>query len=75
MRFVVGFGRFWWEFVVGDDWKIAAGVAAVLGVGGLLVARTELSDTAICLLGAGGILAVATTSIVAGALKAAKEKP
>jgi hypothetical protein len=33
-----GFGRFWWDFVVGDDWRIAAGVALVLCIGGLLTA-------------------------------------
>ncbi|HEX6761774.1 MAG TPA: hypothetical protein VF094_03125 [Gaiellaceae bacterium] len=32
------FGRFWWEFIVGDDWKIAAGVALVLCVGGAFTA-------------------------------------
>ena len=30
MRFVVGFGRFWYDFIVGDDWRIAAGVVGVL---------------------------------------------
>jgi hypothetical protein len=25
------FGRFWWDFVVGDDWWIAAGVLLALG--------------------------------------------
>ena len=30
MRFVRGFARFWWDFVVGDDWRIAAGVVVVL---------------------------------------------
>jgi hypothetical protein len=33
-----GFGRFWWDFVVGDDWKIAAGVLLTLLVGGALAA-------------------------------------
>jgi hypothetical protein len=32
------FGRFWWDFVVGDDWKIAAGVVLTLLVGGALAA-------------------------------------
>jgi hypothetical protein len=32
------FGRFWWDFVVGDDWRIAAGVVAALGVSAALVA-------------------------------------
>ncbi len=37
MRFLVRFLRFWYEFIVGDAWEIAAGVVAVLGIGvGLL---------------------------------------
>ena len=24
------FGRFWWSFVVGDDWRVAAGIAVAL---------------------------------------------
>ena len=35
------FGRFWWELVVGDDWKIAAGVALVLCVGAVLAASAS----------------------------------
>ncbi|MBV8159642.1 MAG: hypothetical protein JO265_01850 [Acidimicrobiia bacterium] len=30
------FGRFWYDFVVGDDWRVAFGVAAALGVTALL---------------------------------------
>jgi hypothetical protein len=26
------FGRFWWNFVVGDDWRSAVGVAIAIGV-------------------------------------------
>jgi hypothetical protein len=26
------FFRFWWDFVVGDDWRVAAGVVAALAV-------------------------------------------
>jgi hypothetical protein len=33
VRWVVGFARFWYDFVVGDDWRIAAGVVAVLVAG------------------------------------------
>jgi len=32
-----GFGAFWWDFIVGDDWRVAAGVAAALVVTGVLV--------------------------------------
>jgi phage shock protein PspC (stress-responsive transcriptional regulator) len=26
------FGAFWYDFVVGDDWRVAVGVVAALGV-------------------------------------------
>ena len=25
-----GFGAFWWDFLVGDDWRIAAGIIVAL---------------------------------------------
>ena len=30
------FGRFWYDFVVGDDWRVAVGVVAVLSITGAL---------------------------------------
>jgi hypothetical protein len=74
VRFVVGFGRFWWDFIIGDDWKIAAGVVAVLAVAAVLVAETGLSDTVISLLAGVGILTVATVSIIGGAVSVARER-
>jgi len=38
MRHVAAFGRFWWDFVVGDDWRAAAGVLASIGVTAALAA-------------------------------------
>jgi len=32
------FGRFWWDFIVGDDWLVAAAVGVGLAVTGLLTA-------------------------------------
>jgi hypothetical protein len=71
-RYVAGFFRFWWDFVIGEDWKIAAGVGAVLTGGALLVAYAGLSDTVVALVTGGGILAAATASIVAGAVAATR---
>jgi hypothetical protein len=31
-RWLKSFGLFWWDFVVGDDWRIAAGVVAALAL-------------------------------------------
>jgi hypothetical protein len=36
VKFLRSFGRFWWTFIVGDDWRVAAGVALALGVTALL---------------------------------------
>ena len=38
MSKVAAFGRFWWEFVVGDDWVVALGIAIAIGVTALLAA-------------------------------------
>jgi hypothetical protein len=32
VRGLRAFGAFWWNFIVGDDWRIAAGVVVALGV-------------------------------------------
>jgi hypothetical protein len=29
---VRSFGAFWWDFIVGDDWRIAVGVVVALAV-------------------------------------------
>jgi hypothetical protein len=38
MKRIRAFGLFWWDFVVGDDWRSAAGVVIALGVTAALVA-------------------------------------
>jgi hypothetical protein len=70
VRLVKGFGRFWWDFIVGDDWRIAAGVVVVLAAGALLVADTSVPDGVVAALVAVGIVAVAIGSIAASALRA-----
>jgi hypothetical protein len=39
MRYVRSFAAFWWDFIVGDDWRVAAGIAIALG---LTAALTDL---------------------------------
>jgi hypothetical protein len=74
MRFIRGFGRFWWDFIVGDDWRIAAGVTAVLALGALLVSQTSVSDHAVVLVTALGTVLVAIGSIFGSALRARREQ-
>ena len=39
VSWVVAFGRFWYRFIIGDDWTVAASVAAGLVVTDVLNAR------------------------------------
>ena len=36
MKRLGAFGAFWWSFIVGDDWLVAAAVGVGIGVTGLL---------------------------------------
>lgn len=49
-RFLKGFGQFWYDFVVGDDPKIAVGVAAVLVLGAVLAAADAANGLVVTLL-------------------------
>ena len=40
-RTLRGFAAFWWDFIVGDDWRIAAGVVVALAATAA-VARTNV---------------------------------
>jgi hypothetical protein len=37
MRFLAAFFAFWYDFIIGDDWTVAAGVVIALIITGLLV--------------------------------------
>ena len=41
MRFVRAFGRFWYDFLIGDDWKLAVGVAVTLTAGAVVFLTFE----------------------------------
>src|SRR6185369_8179608 len=32
VKYARAFLRFWWDFIVGDDWRVAAGIAVALGL-------------------------------------------
>jgi hypothetical protein len=56
MRRLDGLARFAWDFVIGDDWRIAAGVVVALGITAL-VAGTSLAAWWILPLGVAVLLA------------------
>jgi hypothetical protein len=40
MKYITGFSAFWWDFIVGDAWEVAAGVLVLLGLVFVLVQYT-----------------------------------
>ncbi len=59
MKHLAAFGRFWYEFVVGDDWTVAAGIVVALG----LVALVAHHDVAAWWLMPIAVVALLTTSV------------
>jgi hypothetical protein len=62
MRYITKFARFWYEFVVGDDWKIAIAVLVALLTGGALLAAG--TSNAVLLPVTGLLIIVAFTTVV-----------
>ncbi len=42
MALLKGFCRFWYDFLVGDDWTIACGVVVVLAAGAVVVRLVDV---------------------------------
>ncbi len=38
-----GFGAFWWDFIVGDDWRIAASIIFALAATALVAHNTNVA--------------------------------
>ncbi|MBO0828409.1 MAG: hypothetical protein J2P24_11575 [Streptosporangiales bacterium] len=57
MRYVVAFGRFWYDFIIGDDWKIAVAVVTALAVTCALMLSGAVTGPALAVLG-GAIVVV-----------------
>jgi hypothetical protein len=64
MAFVKGFVDFWYDFLIGDDWKIAAAVAVVLAVGAGIVASGSYDAHVLTALLALGIAAAFTITLL-----------
>lgn len=64
MKFLKSFGEFWYDFIIGDDWKIAAAVivAVSLVVGALKLHL--LGDHGLAVLGAVLIVVAFTVSVL-----------
>jgi hypothetical protein len=59
--YVRAFGAFWYDFLIGDDWGIAAGVVIVLLLTALVAHRIDAyAGTAVILI---GVLLTATVAL------------
>jgi hypothetical protein len=59
VSYLRSFGRFWWNFIVGDDWRAAAGLAVALGASWVFAHRS---------IDAWWLLPLAVTLVLAGSL-------
>lgn len=62
---VAGFFRFWYDFLIGDSWEIAAGVATALVVSVLLVRHDTIPERYLPVLLAAAVMALLVASVVA----------
>ena len=75
MRYLAAFGRFWWDFIVGDEWRFAVIVGVAAGVGALAAAGQWAGGGMIAVaLAAWVMLAVATVILRSGRRRAASER-
>jgi hypothetical protein len=65
MRWVLAFLRFWYDFIVGDDWLIAAGIVAAIAITALIAHHG---------LEAWWVMPVAVIALLAGSLRRALRK-
>jgi hypothetical protein len=62
-----GFGRFWWDFVVGDEWRIAIIVAVATALGVLAaIAGSPRGEVIACAVAVAVMAAVSLVVTVAG---------
>ena len=63
MRFLRSFGQFWYDFIIGDDWKIAVSVVLALGVVVAALSADLFGDTGLTVLGGLAVVAFFAVSL------------
>ena len=63
MRFVKAFGRFWYDFLVGDDWKIAASVVLTLALLVAVLRADVIGEGALAVVGGVALMVAFSISL------------
>lgn len=69
MRALRVIGRFCYDFVIGDDWKIAAAVVTALALTSTLLLTAALAGAALVVVGAVLLLSAFAVSVVVDVLR------
>jgi hypothetical protein len=56
VKYLKSFGSFWYDFIIGDDWKIAAAVVLALSVTVVLLTTTSLDDHVVAVFGGAAVM-------------------
>lgn len=64
MRVLREFGRFWYDLIVGDDWKVAVSVVIALSLSALLLTQTRASDQVVAVVGGALVVAGFCVSLI-----------
>jgi len=56
VKYLKSFGSFWYDFIIGDDWKIAVAVALALSFTVVLLTTTSLDDHVVAVLGGAAVV-------------------
>ena len=63
MRFLKAFGQFWYDFIIGDDWKIAVSVVLALGVVVAAMSAELFGDAGLTILGGLAVMVLFAVSL------------
>jgi hypothetical protein len=64
MRLLKSFGQFWYEFLVGDDWKIAVSVVLALAVLFVAMKAGIFGDHGLTVFGGAAIVVLFAVSLI-----------
>jgi hypothetical protein len=64
VKAIKAFGQFWYEFIIGDDWKIAAAVVIALAIIVAGLKAKILGDDGLAIAGAALIVVLFSLSLI-----------